>query len=352
MDKVITNPNQLTPQWLTDCLRRNGYLARGEVVSVTLKEPFGRNPKFFIMPFEVAYSSDAPESMPQKLVIKSNRKNWGMIEATFYSEIAPVMADPPVPSSYHVAFDDETGFFHLILEDVRCTHMMTEAAPDKTQFEAIVDELLKIHTYWWNDPRIQQTDFAQIRGGMAGMAQVASPEEIQQQCQLYAKDLPQRFSQFDEPVPRGWQTICESAIASWGNLFVERTSEKKGITLIHGDCHPWNIFLPRNPTTNQPILFDWEDCACGIGLHDLAYMLIKCRFPSETRQELEKVLIRRYYEGLLEYGIEDYTWENCLRDYRLSVIFNLHPPLIRGRIRELEAVIDAFESWSCAELLR
>ena len=38
MDNVITDPEQVTPEWLTAKLRANGYLGQGEVITVRASE--------------------------------------------------------------------------------------------------------------------------------------------------------------------------------------------------------------------------------------------------------------------------------------------------------------------------
>jgi len=64
-----------------------------------------------------------------------------------------------------------------------------------------------------------------------------------------------------------------------------------------------------------------------VGTDDLAYTYVLWWFP-ERRAAMEKGLIKRYHDGLLKHGVENYDWEDCWHDYRLSVIRTLFFPIL------------------------
>ena len=41
----------------------------------------------------------------------------------------------------------------------------------------------------------------------------------------------------------------------------------------------------------------------------------------EDRRAHELDLLRGYYEGLLEHGVKDFSWEDCLESYRISSLY-------------------------------
>ncbi|MDP6495885.1 MAG: hypothetical protein QGI09_10825, partial [Dehalococcoidia bacterium] len=67
------------------------------------------------------------------------------------------------------------------------------------------------------------------------------------------------------------------------------------------------------------VVFDWEFCARGRGTYDVATFISEA-FPPERRRNEEMGLLRMYHSLLLEYGIRNYSFEDCLRDYRLSML--------------------------------
>jgi len=65
MSKLETAPDQISSQWLTNCLRRNGHLSQGEVISVNIKARHKHH-----LALEITYSADAPDSLPRELILK------------------------------------------------------------------------------------------------------------------------------------------------------------------------------------------------------------------------------------------------------------------------------------------
>lgn len=44
---------------------------------------------------------------------------------------------------------------------------------------------------------------------------------------------------------------------------------------------------------------------------------------------MEESILRHYHSSLLSFGVKGYTWEDCLLDYRYSVISHLFIPVLQ-----------------------
>lgn len=169
-----------------------------------------------------------------------------------------------------------------------------------------------------------------------------------------AERFPDVVEKWGDDLPPEWKAVCEKAIAKWPDFLNRRIESGLGLTMIHGDYHLWNIFFPKAINTDAlapyavPLILDWETFKRGLGVYDLAYLLI----GSGHRKQQEKPMLKRYHDGLVELGIEGYTWTDCEADYRLSIVACLFPPLKWERIEALGWVMAAFEEWSCSELLK
>jgi hypothetical protein len=81
-------------------------------------------------------------------------------------------------------------------------------------------------------------------------------------------------------------------------------------------------------------------------------------FP-ERRRQFEIPLLRRYHARLVEYGVKNYTWDECWRDYRLSIVQHLFTPIWQWAHgtppdiwwNHLERISSAFQDLNCQELL-
>ena len=159
------------------------------------------------------------------------------------------------------------------------------------------------------------------------MADAATPEIIQTYCEHWREALlPQFAKKAQDEFPKEMFDFALHAINSWERLYAERIKDNKALTLLHGDLHHWNIFYPKNPETDGLYFGDWETYKRGMGPYDLCYLVGGDSSP-QRRHEIEKDLLRYYYDGLVDGGVSGYSWEDCVYDYRLSVIATLFPPI-------------------------
>lgn len=345
-----TAPDQISAEWLTERLRRNGHLPQSEVCSVRVKSAHKHH-----FALEVAYSPEAPDTLPTDLILKwyGGGYRYGVREAFFYRSVAPAMPSAPVPRCFDADHDWETDRAHVLLEDLSATHLA--ASPPYTlrgeMWEQVVDAHLQVHSHWWDHPQLSRPDLLRVEGG--GVAHEAiSPEAIRRNEGYFVETaLPARVDQWDAEFPSEWQPLCERAISGWADRFVERTARGTGLTLIQGDAQLGNLLLPRDPVRHRPVIIDWEGCTRGLGVWDLARTLIQTELPSDERMALEGPLLQRYQAGLEERGVQNYGPEDCDADYRLSVLANVPHALAWESPSYLASAIRAFLDWQCQELL-
>jgi hypothetical protein len=101
----------------------------------------------------------------------------------------------------------------------------------------------------------------------------------------------------------------------------------------------------------------------SIAGHDIAYFSAQS-CDGDLRGEIELQELRRYHETLIDCGVRDYSFDECLRDYRLNLMITMITPIAvcgtldpgnergmeLGRVM-LQRSLAALESMSCHELL-
>lgn len=356
MPKLITDVNQITPAWLTDVLQESGHLPQGQVVEVK-REP-GPKAVSLITPLQARYSDDAPNSAPSRLVLKISKpflESETPKEVEFYRFIASRVTNLPVIRCYQAAYSPELGQFHLLLEDLSETHFPhppSQLPPLKAYSEQIVEALARLHAFWWDDVRLGKEI------GKPPSETTAKSDVATELAQWAEKTLPDFADFLGDRLSPERRRIYESAILSLPPRLSTRLAAGKGLTLIHGDIHIGNFLYPHDPTHDTVRILDWKSWSIDIGADDLAHMMAIFWFP-ERRSRLERELLRRYYNCLLEYRVTDYEWEACWYDYRLSVARYLFYPMwqwSKGAPADiwwnhLERVMLAFQDLGCAELL-
>src|SRR3954470_17312428 len=124
---VVSRQRDITAAWLTATLRAANHLADGDVASLSV-ESWREKALSNLYRLEASYTCDTP--LPTSFILKVGRGDVTSVIATsrrwkeheFYTRVAPIMADPPVPRLFAAAFDSATRRSHLLLEDLSSTH--------------------------------------------------------------------------------------------------------------------------------------------------------------------------------------------------------------------------------------
>ena len=72
---------------------------------------------------------------------------------------------------------------------------------------------------------------------------------------------------------------------------------------------------PPSGGTGSVAVVDWQTCAHGPALNDVAYF-IGAGLTTEDRRSCEQDLVRRYHDALVAAGVDDYDWDRCWLDHR------------------------------------
>lgn len=347
-------PSPINAEYLSEALRRCGALQSGRVCSVTVESSqetlLSRIIRLRLGYAEVAHN--APRSvifktgLPERLVAASD---GGHNEVSFYAEVATDMPKGIVPGCFDAHWDRASNAWHLVLEDLTDSHAIATTwpiPPTLPQCKEIVRAIARVHAHWWDSPRLGTTvgrwdDDGAMRRNISEFATV---------FERFASHLGDRLS-----VER--RVLYEQFIDAAPSLLTQRYQSHRNMTVVHGDAHLWNFFLPRDGGSDIRI-FDWQNWRIGFAANDLAYMIATHWYP-ERRRGMEQTLLDHYHAALQAQGVHDFDRAALGEDYRLSVLFQLMrlvwqfnaglPPLIWWG--HLERVILAIDDLGCRELL-
>lgn len=342
---VITDFEQVTPEWLTEVLTRNGFIEQGAVASVELEAEKTNTAAVARLRLEFAEGTQA--NVPRRLFLKLSDFRR---EVDFYRTIVPSMkATPLILNCYDAEYDADTGAAHLLLEEVSATHRPSaETLPPSTpRYEMLINALAQFHATWWDHPRI----YGDI-GELAG--------DIHETTLARARDGLRGFFDFmGDRMSDERRAIFKRVFERWPpRHYYERMARGKGLTIIHDDAHAWNFLYPRDPESHRVRILDWAMWQVGLATNDLAYMIAMHDFP-DYRSRMERPLLRTYYDRLVSLGVEGYTWDDCWLDYRLSAIHNLFFPVYHWVVEgdpalwwpNLERAMLAYQDLRCEDLL-
>ena len=314
-------PEAATAEDLTETLRRAGKLGTGRVDGVEVLSSI-KKLRSHTFQLRLEYEEPAANS-PTSLILKTGhlgrdgRPSYAnRHELAFYRDVAPVLPERLVPGCFEIGEATETTLWHLLLEDLTDTHFIATEhplPPSYAQCQSIVQAWGQLHVALWDDPRL---------GTFLGR----SANEI---CTQYLRLSADRFvlfvDRFSEAMPAERRRIYERLLGSAPHLLT-RYDAGQNLTLIHGDAHWWNCFLPYDSRHGQVRLLDWEDWVIGTGTTDLAYMIAMLWFP-ERRRAMEQRLLNCYHDTLQAGGVTAYSRQMLDDDYRRSVLLQMLRPI-------------------------
>lgn len=346
-------PRLISAAHLNAILERAGVLGEMPVQDVTVMSD---RPTLMsrIIRVRLAYGG-AADASPSSLIVKTGLpeqpgSEWsnGRQEVAFYNDVAPSLPAGLVPRCFEAHQADATTPWHLVLEDLTETHALATEwplPPSEAQCRSIVRSLARLHAAWWEDPQLGVTVGARLDGD----AMDRFIRQVAEHFEVFANRLGDELS-------GERRTFYEGLIAAFPRLH-KRYRDARNITLVHGDAHVWNCFLPRNGGDDVR-WFDWDGWRIRVPTSDLAYMMAVHWYP-ERRQRLERTLLDHYHAVLQEKGVGSYNRADMQDDYRLSVLWHTTTPVFQAGLKlppviwwnNFHRIMAAVDDLGCRDLL-
>src|SRR5262249_21615016 len=169
-------------------------------------------------------------------------------EVQFYNTVAPATPTGLLLRCFDATHSTQTNTWHLLLEDVTDSHRIATEwplPPTEPQCRMIVGVLARFHAAWWDA----------TKGGVSVVAPLdpAMLREFYQRLERLWANFSDRLG---DRLSADRRQIYERFLAARPQ--VPRMATRKNLSIVHGDAHVWNVFLPKNNSTDDLRLFDWS----------------------------------------------------------------------------------------------
>jgi len=337
---------------LTAALRAAGVLGTARVVDVAAMALPIKKLRSHTFRLRLDYegpAGDAPDTIILKMghLDDAGRPAYpNLRETAFYRDIAPALPEGLVPRCFEVTAATDDRAWHLLLEDLTDSHFVATEwplPPTMAHCEEMVQALARIHAAWWDDPRLGVTvgrwfDEAVWFGQFSSV--------LERFTERHGEILPPERREL-------YALLLERA-----PQLLARYNSRRNLTIIHGDAHAWNFFLPRPGGNETARLLDWEGWSLSTATDDLAYMMAMLWYP-DRRRRIEQPLLDLYHAALVAHGVAGYDRQALAEDYRLSALWLITRPVwqatagIAARVwwNNLERIFLAVDDLGCRELL-
>jgi hypothetical protein len=306
----IPTADDVTAEWLTECLRSAGHdgaVVRGFAATRIGTGQIGKCIRFGL-DLE-AHAGSAPRSLVGKFpsdddISRQTGVDLGNYrrEVEFYRQLAKRLSIR-TPRCYYAEIEGMGPHFALLLSDAApaepgnqltgCTEAVARAA---------VLELAGLHAPTWNDPTICGVDWISE----------PSAETIERHRGWYQSLLPGFFDRYAHRLEPDSRAILERVASSTGHPFNGRPDP---FALTHVDYRLDNLLIDATREPPTVTVVDWQSVTVGAPLSDVAYFLGAGLLP-EARRACERSIVGAYHERLLGAGVAGYDWDDCWTDYR------------------------------------
>lgn len=273
-------------------------------------------------------------------------------EINFYSRIAKEISLPS-PRCLHAAHDVSTDDFVLLMEDLGDRRLGDQLQGCSAQDAfAAIRQIASFHAKWWDNSKLRTIDWVPVaesdisKGGLA-LCPVAWPSFLQR---------------IGASLPDDFREIGEQLSGQIGDL-LDRFRDRPR-TFCHGDYRLDNLFFGLRPEHAPITVVDWQIAIQCIGTFDVGYFVSQS-LPPALRREIELELLRTYHDRLVELGVTNYSFGDCIEDYRFTLMFCLCYPIIAGGLGDpnnqrgvalvqamTERCVSAIRDWKAFEFLK
>jgi hypothetical protein len=278
----------------------------------------------------VKMAADSPESLET-----ARRGHLYEREHHFFTQLAP-RTDVRAPVCFAAGYDDASGLFVLVLEDVR-------AHADYDQIEGcslrraeqVVRQLARLHASWWESPELH------THGWLTSFVDEA---RIVNMRRLLAQGWPLLCAELgDRLVP---EAIHVGAAVLDHFAPILHGLDQHSQTLLHGDTRLDNFMFDAGVARAPVVLLDWQNVSRGPAVAEIGYFLAQNLTADDFATHLDP-LLGIYCEELAVHGggtvlpthLRDALWESLPITFVVAAAMFVMADLTRPRAVELAAVM-------------
>lgn len=311
---IPTRSEDVTPEWLTAVLARNGY--DGVVASIR-PQRFGEGAGMMslLTRLELDYASGrGPSSVIVKMPSLSDANRATAVAFHCYERETIFLRDlasrttARIPTVYLADIDGEEDFV-VVMEDMRGYEIGDQVVGcNLEQARLGMSCIARFHASFWGKVDDPEFDFIPYH----------YPSYFSDTMHNVAIQVYDQMVEFaGDALPPALRDVKEEYLAAIPALQKWATAAPR--TIVQGDFRMDNLFFGTTPEQSPIALSDWQGLLRGKAAHDIAYFLSQST-PTELRRAHERELVALWQRGLVAAGVADYSAEQAWEDYRRAVL--------------------------------
>jgi aminoglycoside phosphotransferase (APT) family kinase protein len=307
---------------------------------------------------DLDYVPGCDRGLPNRVVLKTVLIRPGAPssmyrnEVRFYRYVRPEL-DLETPRVFASSFDEQSGGFGVVMEDVRMRSARfpnATASMSEPQITSALSALAGLHARFWTSPRFSRDLdwlWTPRSGGFHDFMQGAGREFLRYQVgrSEYKQELLVRLGRsFD----RAWQCLWKA----------QEILASEPTTLLHGDTHFGNTYLLPGDRVG---LLDWQLVNRGRWCHDVSYIIVTA-VDVDHRRRHERELVAYYLDRLRAAGVQsvpdmDDAWLlyrqaaiwGFLIGWMITPVENYGEEILRANLERLTAALEDLDTFAALD---
>lgn len=353
---IPDGPDAITPEWLTAALRHSDAPADATVRSLKWT-PLKRGRLSRIVRIHPDFTPDSTTG-PRSIIAKFHPLNpesrgpanaFANAEIGFYRHFAQ-RSELRTPLCYFGQHDPESSRFALLIEDLETNQRRFERDTcTPSEAELALRQIAAFQAASWDGPGRERPAFLKRLDDSEHTA-------------LQGASLPALLAASPASDPESLASIEREYV------LVRNRLSRAPLTVVLDDLHVGNLFQGSDAGRPVVTFIDFQFVCLARGPLDVARLLAGS-LTRDSRRAGEMRLLRTYHDVLTTGGVTDYSYEDCLRDYRLGLLWGLlrlvtnnvvmktisidAPPGARTELaHQIERFSTAVDDLDCRDLLK
>lgn len=310
MPTLVSHPDAVTPEWLSDVLGAEVVSAEGTRIGTG---QIGMCVRFALSyagapgPASVVCKFGSPDPTSAAAGVTSGTYER---EVAFYTELATTV-DVARAACWYAAVAAGTADTVVVLEDLAPAEQGDQVAgASPADVELAVEQAARLHGPRWGDPALAEVAWM----GPPFTVDAASWELLWM-------------------VFTGWHDLDPVTLAA-GRAMIDTWGWESRLpdTVVHGDFRLDNLLFRAEPDVGPArcvTVADWQTVRRGPGLEDVAYLIGTSFADADVRRAHERDLVARYHRALTGYGV-DLPFDDCWTEYRRHAFAGLAMAVVAG----------------------
>ncbi|HET9975012.1 MAG TPA: phosphotransferase, partial [Streptosporangiaceae bacterium] len=311
---LVADPDLVTPEWLTHVLRHAGAIDAATKVASFAATPIGTGQVGANVRYSLSYDrprrhpgAPGPATVVGKFSSRDETSAAAGVatltyetEVAFYRDLAHTV-DISRPHCHFAELRSGTADVVLVMEDIAPAEPGDQIAGCTVQQAGLaIDEAARLHGPRWGDPTLAELSWLDRGGTVEAMAAA--------------------YGAIWEPFTERYRAVLDPVTLAAGPQFAALVPElladtSSPRTPVHSDYRLDNMLFGTGGVSRPLTVVDWQTVRLGAGPSDVAYFLGSA-FEPGRRRSCERGLLVRYHRALVEdYGVDDYPFDQCWRDY-------------------------------------